>query len=73
MQIKVSDGNEAWYCANLELLDEENHRLKENMEAVGKAAYKRGWNDAAKKMHNFIKRHMSDWFEKHFWEDEDDY
>lgn len=46
-----------------EQMDMENKRLKHNMQMVSRNAYMRGWNEATKKMRNFITRHMENWKE----------
>ena len=48
-----------------EQMDRENKRLKHNMQMMSRNAYMRGWNEATKKMRNFITRHMEDWKESY--------
>ena len=48
-----------------EQMDRENKRLKHNMQMMSRNAYMRGWNEATKKMRNFITKHMEDWKESY--------
>ena len=48
------------------MLDEENKRLKHNMQMVSRNSYMRGWNEATKKMKNFITRHMLDYWKEEY-------
>lgn len=45
-------------CELLEELQRENIRIKKEREYTSRVSYERGWNDATKKVRNFIKRHM---------------
>lgn len=49
-----------------EMLDKENKRLKHNMQMVSRNSYMRGWNEATKKMKNFITRHMLDYWKEEY-------
>lgn len=56
-------------CTNMDLeqtndyLLRENRKLKREIEYIRHEAYKRGWNEATKKVRNFIKKHMEDWLD----------
>jgi hypothetical protein len=49
-----------------EMLDNENKRLKHNMQLVSRNSYMRGWNEATKKMRNFITKHMLDYWKEEY-------
>lgn len=49
-----------------EMLDKENKRLKHNMQVVSRNSYMRGWNEATKKMRNFITKHMLDYWKEEY-------
>lgn len=49
-----------------EMLDIENKRLKHNMQVVSRNSYMRGWNEATKKMRNFITKHMLDYWKEEY-------
>lgn len=49
-----------------EMLDKENKRLKHNMQMVSRNSYMKGWNEATKKMRNFITKHMLDYWKEEY-------
>ena len=49
-----------------EMLDKENKRLKHNMQLVSRNSYMRGWNEATKKMRNFITKHMLEYWKEEY-------
>lgn len=52
-----------YYKKRVTILQFNLRQAKQDIEVASRNAYQEGWNDAVKKIDNFIERHCKDWFE----------
>lgn len=53
-----------WYKKRVLVLQFNLKQAKQDIEVAKRNGYVEGWNDATRKIDNFINRHCKDWFEK---------
>lgn len=53
-----------WYKKRVLVLQFNLKQAKQDIEVAKRNGYVEGWNDATRKIDNFINRHCKDWFEE---------
>ena len=53
-----------WYKKRVLVLQFNLKQAKQDIEVAKRNGYIEGWNDATRKIDNFINRHCKDWFEE---------
>lgn len=53
-----------WYKKRVLVLQFNLKQAKQDIEVAKRNGYIAGWNDATRKIDNFINRHCKDWFEE---------
>lgn len=54
----------SWYKKRVLVLQFNLKQAKQDIEVAKRNGYVNGWNDATRKIDNFINRHCKDWFEE---------